>query len=345
MRYMNQLILTALLLTQSSTSLGESSSKPEPGTLDAQNEKLFENIKNVLGYSQDEMSRLKSIFGSSPFIGQGNPQITSHPATSAQCREKLIATGVKYENPEFEKICGAKFMAPLYDPAKGEKPADAKVCMDQFEFPNIPCDYPVVWVKAKEAEEICEAVGKRLCDAHEWEGGCDGQLLPPDYDFDAVRGLGENDAVRKLRTQHNRKNAPNKRWAFGKQDRKGVCAMASTKNEGCNGGDWKRCGSNTYPSGMFPECKSTLEIYDQHGNAAEHMNLPLAPEQMTSRGSKTLGVTEMKGSWFIFDKYKAHEDWCRWRAPYWHGSRVMSASSHHNYHLGFRCCKSVGSAK
>jgi hypothetical protein len=46
----------------------------------------------------------------------------------------------------------------------------------------------------------------------------------------------------------------------------------------------------------------------------------------------------MKGSWFIFDKYRAHEDWCRWRAPYWHGSRVMDPGSHANYHLGFRCC-------
>jgi hypothetical protein len=49
----------------------------------------------------------------------------------------------------------------------------------------------------------------------------------------------------------------------------------------------------------------------------------------------------MKGSWFIFDSYRAHEDWCRWRAPYWHGSRVMDPKSHENYHLGFRCCKTL----
>jgi hypothetical protein len=71
------------------------------------------------------------------------------------------------------------------------------------------------------------------------------------------------------------------------------------------------------------------------------MNLPLSPGEMASAGSTKLGVTEMKGSWFIFDRYYAHEDWCRWRAPYWHGSRVMSPGSHSNYHLGFRCCKSL----
>jgi hypothetical protein len=50
----------------------------------------------------------------------------------------------------------------------------------------------------------------------------------------------------------------------------------------------------------------------------------------------------MKGSWFIFDTYRAHPDWCRWRAPFWHGSRVMDPQSHRNYHLGFRCCKDTG---
>ena len=76
-----------------------------------------------------------------------------------------------------------------------------------------------------------------------------------------------------------------------------------------------------------------------HGNAAEHPNLPLDESQLASQGSRQLGYTEMKGSWFIWDRFRAHEDWCRWRAPFWHGSRVLDASSHHNYHLGFRCCK------
>jgi hypothetical protein len=82
-------------------------------------------------------------------------------------------------------------------------------------------------------------------------------------------------------------------------------------------------------------------VYDLNGNAAEHMNLPLNERQMSSRGSRELGYTEMKGSWFVFDKFRAHEDWCRWRAPFWHGSRVMDEHSHANYHLGFRCCKTL----
>ena len=41
-------------------------------------------------------------------------------------------------------------MAPLYNPAT-EKAEDATACIDQFEFPDIPCAYPVVWVRAREA--------------------------------------------------------------------------------------------------------------------------------------------------------------------------------------------------
>jgi hypothetical protein len=92
------------------------------------------------------------------------------------------------------------------------------------------------------------------------------------------------------------------------------------------------------PNGAFPQCRSPLGVYDLNGNAAEHMNLPLREDQMASRG-REYGVTEMKGSWFVADAVRAHEDWCRWRAPFWHGTRVMDEHGHHNYHLGFRCCK------
>ena len=217
---------------------------------------------------------------------------------------------------------------------RSERATDATACIDQFEFPNIPCTYPVVWTKAVEAAEICAAVGKRLCDAHEWEGACAGALEPADYAF----GLG---SVAAMRSAHNARYEASKSWAYGPAFRRGVCAQNSEKSSTCGGGGYRSCGSNTYPTGAFPDCRSALGVYDQHGNAAEHMNLPMAPDQMASRGSTSLGVTEMKGSWFIWDKYRAHPDWCRWRAPFWHGTRVMSRASHENYHLGFRCCKTV----
>jgi formylglycine-generating enzyme required for sulfatase activity len=248
--------------------------------------------------------------------------------------------GISYEQPESDRICGARYMAPLYDPSR-EKPQDARACIDRFEFPDIPCTYPVVWVRAREAALLCEAEGKRLCDAHEWEGACAGSLEEPDYRFDLAKGRDVVSAVESMRAAHNRAHEARKAWSYGPAYQTGVCAASSQKTPGCGGGEWAHCGSNTFPAGFFPACHSASGVYDLNGNAAEHMNLPLDESQMGSRGSRKLGVTEMKGSWFIFDRYRAHEDWCRWRAPFWHGSRVMDAKSHENYHLGFRCCKTI----
>lgn len=64
---------------------------------------------------------------------------------------------------------------------------------------------------------------------------------------------------------------------------------------------------------------------------------PATPEQCRAQiGQQSLY------SWFISGSDRAHEDWCRWRAPYWHGSRVMVPKSHANDHPGFRCCKTIG---
>lgn len=310
-------------------------------SLAEQNEQLFRELQDVHGLDVAQLQSIRAIFLRSGFIGQGNPIISAHPMTVAHCRDRLKQQRVSYANPAYARICEARYMAPLYDPAT-EIVEEARVCIDQFEFPNIPCAYPVVWVRAREAAQICEAIGKRLCDAHEWEGACAGRLASADYRFDLARGVSANLAVSRMAAAHNSAHNAQKSWSYGPSYRQGVCATSAAKTPGCAGGGWSQCGSNTFPAGVFPACRSVLDVYDLHGNAAEHMNLPLDESQMASRGSKTLGYTEMKGSWFVFDTYRAHEDWCRWRAPYWHGSRVMDPRSHANYHLGFRCCKSLG---
>ena len=309
-------------------------------SLREQNEVLFRQLQRVHGLSDTQMAAIRNIFTKSGIMGQGNPAVTRHPVTPEEAQAKLTRLGIDYANPRFEKICGGKYMAPLYNPAT-QQPEDAKACIDQFEFPDIPTVYPVVWVSAREAAQVCSIMGRRLCDAHEWEGGCAGTLEPPDYRFDLARGLSAGPAIERMRNAHNKADSPTKTWSYGPTYQKGTCGASSQKTPGCNGGGWAGCGSNTFPAGDFPDCHSPLQVYDLNGNAAEHMNLPLDESQMASRGSVGLGYTEMKGSWFIFDTYRAHEDWCRWRAPYWHGSRVMDEHSHANYHLSFRCCKTL----
>jgi len=311
-----------------------------PVSLKQSNEVIYRQLKEVRGLSDAQIAAVRKIFEKSGYIAQGNPAVTQHPVTPEQCQAKLNQAGVHYENARFEKICGGKYMAPLYDPAK-EQPEDAKVCIDQFEFPDIPCTYPVTWVKANEAAEICWAVGERIPDAHEWEGACEGDLQPPDYRWDLIKGASWEDAPSRMRYEHNREYEPKKRWSYGPEYQRGICGTSSTKTAACNGGDWKGCGSNTFPAGDFPACHSPLGVYDMNGNAAESMNLPLNESQMSSLGSRQLGVTELKGSWFIFDTYRAHDDWCRWRAPFWHGTHVLDDHSHANYHLGFRCVKTI----
>jgi len=309
-------------------------------SLQQNNEVLFRQLHDIRGLSNDQVNQVRGIFRRSGRIGQGNPKITRHPLTPDQCRARNVAQQLGTNRARNLRICGAKNMVPLYDP-RTQRPEDATSCIDAFEFPNIPCTYPVVWAKANEVAEICAAVGERICDAHEWEGACAGALEPPDYRFDLAGGSSQKGAVARMRAAHNAKYGSTQNWSYGPQYRAGICGTGSKKTAGCGGGEFNNCGSNTYPTGSFPDCKSPLGVYDLNGNAAETMNLPLAPNQMASTGSTKLGVTELKGSWFIFDTYRAHPDWCRWRAPFWHETRVLSPASHGNYHLSFRCCKTL----
>lgn len=298
------------------------------GTHDSE---LLEILRTTHGLDEAQTSAVRALLEGSDRIGFGLEGISAHAATRAQC--EAARTG--WPTDPRTAICPRPNMAPLYDPAT-QAPEDAAACIDQYEFPNAPCSFPVVWVRASEAAALCEAMGKRLCDAHEWEGACAGALQPPDYPWSAK--VGDPGASQKaFRAIHNAKYQST--W---NEDRAevgpGTCATGSFKHDNCDGSDWRKCGSNTFPTGMFPFCRSeALPVYDLWGNAAEHMNLPLTPDQMSRPGSP-LGVTEMKGSWFVWDKVNAHEDGCRWRAPYWHGGFVRAADSHRNYHLGFRCC-------
>ncbi len=286
-------------------------------------------MKERLQLSDDVLGRIKALFEGSKVMGQGNPAITEHPMTRKACREIRASAGLPYYT--MHPPCGVVNMVPIYNTKDGQTDRDAQVCIDQYEFPNLPCEYPVVHVQANEAVELCQAMGKRLCDAHEWEGACAGSLRAAALEY----AWGKDRGAMKWTARDGREIV----WAYGAKQDHTKCATGSHKNKKCGGGGWKNCGSNTYPTGAFPLCVSRFGVFDQHGNAAEHMNLPMNAEQVASKG--TYGETEMKGSWFVFQTYSAHEDDCRWRAPDWHVSKVMDRNSHSNYHLGFRCCMDV----
>jgi hypothetical protein len=90
-------------------------------TLSQQNEQMLQQIQQQRGLTPQQMDQLRAIFARSGFMGQGNPAISVHPVTEDGCQKKLQQQHVSYANPQFEKICRAKYMAPLYDPNKDHR--------------------------------------------------------------------------------------------------------------------------------------------------------------------------------------------------------------------------------
>ncbi len=288
------------------------------------------------GATSAALEKIEAVFEASERIGYGNPDNSRSPMTQAECRRRRASAKIV----DGHRRCSTPNMVPIFEINSGQGEANAKACIDQYEFPNVPCEYPVVWVRASEAAAICSAIGKRLCDAHEWEGACSGRPLSPEaaYGFSRLPKRYAHSQVREKRLflEHEHNESRDIVWAYGSEQRHELCATQSQKGGGCTDASFEHCGSNTYPAGAFPECRSALGVYDQHGNVAEHMSLPLSPTELGGHG-----WTEMKGSWFIFDKEQTHPDDCRWRAKNWHTTRVDDDESHRSYHLGFRCCQDI----
>jgi len=273
----------------------------------------------------DQADALRRAAAQAHAATQGVEDVTLHPMTRAECRAQFLATG-RLPSPERDRdACGGRPNMAIIPTADG-----GRTCIDRYEFPNAPCEYPVAWVRADQAAALCAAEGKRLCDAHEWEAACIGKPQPQDWNHPG--------------------NARRERaWAYGPERNPSLCAVGQPKSPGCeaaieaNTQVRTACGTNTWPAGSHPNCAGPLGVFDLHGNAAEHMNLAHRPEEAGAAGGR--GVTEMKGSWFVFPKDSSkppHEDDCLWRAPGWHRTRIDDSHSHANYHLGFRCCADAG---
>jgi sulfatase modifying factor 1 len=292
-----------------------------------QRDHLYEALAERLNVDPEVVDKIAGIIEPSEYAGTGNPESTHHPLSPAQCEVRRAHARLQSDDAA---VCGAPNMVAIFDP-RTQDVLHSKVCIDQYEFPNIPCEYPLVWVRASEAAQICKVLGKRLCDAHEWEGACAGAVLPVSEEYDFAVSRKESTEA------HNRRRQ--RTWLGSLTPLLDVCGTMFSKNPTCWDVTWEQCGSNTYPAGSFPDCVSPFGAYDLLGNVAEHMNLPLTAEQLASRGG--LGETEMKGSWFAYDGLVPYPDDCRWRAPAWHATAIDAESSHRNYQLGFRCCKDV----
>jgi len=111
LRHVSRVVFAVILGFGTVVGLGQDAGKAQTRT--EQNDALFERLQQARGLSDEQMTAIRKIFAGSAIIGQGNPAVTHHPVTPEACQAKLKQMGVQYENPRFEKICKAKYMAPL----------------------------------------------------------------------------------------------------------------------------------------------------------------------------------------------------------------------------------------
>lgn len=256
--------------------------------------------------------------GTASRINQGNHEMAKHAFSREQCLEGL--KGIELQTDEQRRVCGAENMVPVWKKGGIEK---SQFCIDIFEYPNEPCELPVVWVAPVQAKAICEMQGKRLCVQEEWMMACGG---------DPAGGKRWNYAYGDeldLTICNTNKAAK----SFGEP----ICEPGSAKTA------WGTCRSNSDPSGSYPKCRSRFGVFDQHGNVAEIM---------TRLDADGKWYDQLKGSAFFYvDVARKHTerqvkggretypDHCN-HDPRWH-VEPMETAWHVNYHLGFRCCKTL----
>jgi formylglycine-generating enzyme len=329
-----------------------------------ESEEFADKVNAVHGLSGESARRMKKLLMDAPRLTRNisdedprtlqGPRNSWHMTTRQACLDKVIATGLLRQDPQNLKLCGHPWMVPVA--AKGKSPDQAKFCIDQFEFPNIPCEYPVAWSTSAIANNVCRAMGKRACNSHEWEGACQGF----DAGADSYKFSIQNRAQRRLKVNSDRPITFAYSARSALKDTRKFCGVYSPqdpeiaspmnrdlakyytgigKSVGCQkaGSDYDSCGSNTWPSGFKFECRTQSGVFDLHGNVAEVTNLPESEVEIAGTGGH-LGGTERKGSFFVYRS--DYPDDCRVRQPYEHSGPYATDGMGY-YQEGFRCCKDL----
>ncbi len=247
-------------------------------------------------------------------MNQGNKAIAHHSRGQRACLAGLEHATSQTE--EQRTRCAAPNMVPVYRHGDSKT---AAYCIDQFEFPNKPCELPFVWAAPTHAQTACTIQGKRLCTEDEWSLAC---RADPAGGADSLYAYGNDLDLDICNTNKKRENKCNPQTAEK---------------------TWATCDTDTEPAGSFPKCHSRFGVYDMHGNVAEIM---------TRKDKDGTIVSQLKGSAFFYAEVarrpdepqlptgrETYPDQCNYD-PRWH-IEPMTGAWHVNYHLGFRCCKTI----
>jgi formylglycine-generating enzyme len=161
---------------------------------------------------------------------------------------------------------------------------------------------PQAYISRDQAEEACEAAGKRLCTDDEWITACKGKkptLYP--YGDDRRDGYCNDSGVSSFNKYYGGGNAETPQGAY---------TWSNMNDPRLN-----QLEGTLAPTGQFKKCKNGFGVYDMVGNVHEWTAAPGG----TFRGGYYLD-THING------------DGCEYRT-------TAHAAKYHDYSTGFRCCK------
>jgi len=159
---------------------------------------------------------------------------------------------------------------------------------------------PQGYISKNEANDACEAAGKRLCTPDEWMKACQGKS-PTKYPYgdDEVAGRCNGDGTRKHPISE----------LFG------ASADAFADSTKMNDPRINQLPDTVAKTGSHAKCKNSYGVYDMVGNLHEWTADPSG---------------QFKGGYYM-DTHK-NGDGCFYRT-------TAHGTSYHDYSTGFRCCK------
>ncbi|MCA9622417.1 MAG: SUMF1/EgtB/PvdO family nonheme iron enzyme [Myxococcales bacterium] len=146
------------------------------------------------------------------------------------------------------------------------RPSAHSFCIDRYEYPGRVGMKPAVRVSYREAEEACEAEGKRICAADEWMLACEGQATLP-YPTGLERDASACNLDRRPR-------------------RPDGAALAEPHDVSV---EVERLDQRM-PIGALPRCKSPFGVMDMSGNVAEWVH-----NRQARRGERRTAIAG--GAW------------------------------------------------
>jgi formylglycine-generating enzyme len=200
-------------------------------------------------------------------------------------------------------------------------PKQLDYCIDRYEFPNVPGEFPAIMVSWVDAKSLCANRGKELCSEDQWTFACEGEEGLP-YPYGYERDPDACNIDRELAA------GVNPETVMKSTDPKVIGATLS-----------KLWGG--FPSGSMPGCSSPFGVYDMTGNIDEWSEWTEGGRPRDKGGA---GNRKPINGGEGFPSMLKGGFWTKAR------TRCQPSTSSHGpdfyfYQQGFRCCSPVAAGQ